>query len=122
MISCPPKSQTLRPHVLLIVEPERPFRDADALRLLLTQFEFIMHEPVDERGFAHRAAPQQNEFGFIQWTPPAAPHTKVVVENLGGIRCAFVMLLPTGAKHFGRQIERIIAVKIQSFERVEIPQ
>src|SRR4028118_669683 len=33
----------VEPHVLIAVEPERPFRDAYTVRLLLAQFEFIMY-------------------------------------------------------------------------------
>src|SRR5262245_36928490 len=58
-----------------------PTCNPDDLSLLLLA-ECVVNQPVDQRRFAYRAAPDQNEFGFEQ----RAFGAEVIIENVGWIR------------------------------------
>ena len=105
----------MQPHVLIPVEPEWPFRDADAVRFLLVRMKHIVDQPVDNRGLADRSLSHEDELGFIQW-PPTGTYAKVIVEDvarLGRLGFAENYAALLGPQHFRWQVQGLIAVQVK---------
>ena len=75
----PAKIPHIESYILAAINLDIPSSEPDTLGFLLTSFEGVIDEPINQRGLAHAASAYENKFRFVERL--ALSTSEIVVQN-----------------------------------------